>query len=759
MEALLNLNAQKITFLTIAIACVLTSCSTGTQTFPTPTPTQEPLHPTETPVRSQVDQDAWNEDLDFFMTRLREIHPNPFYRVSEEEYLQGIEDIKARLSTMTDEQVIVELTRIVAFIDGHSSVNTLGEPVNFQIYPIRLYQFSDGVFIIGAQEPFDDLAGGRVIQIGKASVDEALDAVAPLIPHDNPMGILLGSPSWLMRPEVLLALGLIDSMDNPQIVVEMPDGTQQTIDPSPIPFADYRVWAGGDDFGNGPVFGLPERPEPLYLSRAGSESFWTTYLEDTNTLYIQYNRVRSGINRLTREIQDILDQQDVERVILDLRFNPGGNNTTYAPFLELLTNSPEINRPGHFFTILGRQTFSAAANFATELENQTHTLFVGEPMGGSPNLYGDVRPITLPNSKIQIFISALYWEKSTPEDKRIWIKPDIPAPLSSQDFFNDIDPSMEAILDFDPDEAFILANNPILEPNSSDDWDATDVRDPYVLEVDGIYYMFFAGQDANGTSSIGYAISENGKKWFRQTPNPILTGDGEGFDANGVTAPVVQIEDGVWTLYYGAIENGTRPTSIGRATAENPGGPWVRDEAPLLTVGESPAWDSLSITPGSVIDVDGVKRLYYSGFSAEQVIGVGYAESADGITWTKYNDSETTSVAFTDSDPVLPGGRTGDWDYIVYAPFIHVRDGKWEMFYHGDPLSTGGSNEIGLGIATSTDGIEWTRANEPFLISREEGRFPHTPAAIEVEQFLYIYYALVETGGNSSHIEIAILPK
>jgi len=37
------------------------------------------------------------------------------------------------------------------------------------------------------------------------------------------------------------------------------------------------------------------------------------------------------------------------------------------------------------------------------------------------------------------------------------------------------------------------------------------------------------------------------------------------------------------------------------------------------------------------------------------------------------------------------------------------------MFYHGDPLSAGESNEIGLGIATSIDGIEWTRADEPFF--------------------------------------------
>jgi predicted GH43/DUF377 family glycosyl hydrolase len=246
-----------------------------------------------------------------------------------------------------------------------------------------------------------------------------------------------------------------------------------------------------------------------------SESFWSTYLEDSGTLYIQYNRVQSGIGTLTREIENILDEQDVERVILDLRLNPGGNNTTYGSFLELLSTNPEINRPGRFFTILGRQTFSAAANFATELENRTHTIFVGEPMGGSPNLYGDVVPVILPNSKIQINISDLYWQKSTPEDKRVTIEPDIPAPLSSNDFFNNIDPAMDAILAFDPNNGFIPATNPILEPNESSAWEAIDVRDPFVLEFDGQYYMFYAGQDANRIPSIGYATSHNSRKWFR----------------------------------------------------------------------------------------------------------------------------------------------------------------------------------------------------------------------------------------------------
>jgi len=734
---------QKATHLIITCAVILSACSAA-PSLTSPPPPPEP-QPTWTASLSQDEPGAWSEDLDFFMVQLREKHPNPFYRVSEEEYQQAINNLKAQLPTLTDEQITVELTRIVAFIDGHSMVNTLGEPVNFHHYPLRLFLFSNGLFIIGAPEPYGNKVGGKIIQIGNASIAEAMDAVSSLIPHDNPMTIQLGLPSWLMRPEVLMALGIIKSMESPQIVIELANGSQQTINPSPLTWDVYREWARGDAFGNGPVFGLPQLPKPLYLSHAFSDDYWFTYLEESGTLYIQYNRVQSGINTMVNEIREFLEQQEVERVVLDLRLNPGGNNTTYRGFLTLLTTDERINRPGHFFTIIGRQTFSAATNFATELDNLTHTIFVGEPTGGSPNLYGDVAPITLPNSKIQIFISARYWEKSTPEDERIWIEPDLPAPLSSDDFFNNVDPAMEAILSFDLNKGYTPAYNPILMPNIKSDWEATDVRDPYVVENDGMYYMFHAGQDSNGIPSIGYTTSQNGKKWFRAGENPVLTGSREGFDRYGVTAPVIHKEGDVWAMYYAAIpQPGERPTSIGRAVASRLDGPWERSDVPILIAGEPLEWDSLSITPGSVVDVNGRMRLYYSGFAANQEIGIGYAESTDGITWVKHGD------------PVLPGGGFGDWDEIVYAPFVQIRDGVWEMYYHGDPFSSRETNDIGLGLATSTDGITWVRPGKPFLVSEDESRFLHTPAVLQIGDYIYVYFSSLLKEGGVGRIEFHV---
>ena len=112
-----------------------------------------------------------------------------------------------------------------------------------------------------------------------------------------------------------------------------------------------------------------------------------------DALYFQYNEVRASspagsLSKVVGEMRERLTAGGVTRVIVDVRHNPGGDNHTYPPLLNLLLD-PLVNRPAYLYVIIGRQTFSAATNFVTELDVQSSAVFVGEPTGGRPNLYGD----------------------------------------------------------------------------------------------------------------------------------------------------------------------------------------------------------------------------------------------------------------------------------------------------------------------------------------------------------------------------------
>jgi len=148
-----------------------------------------------------------------------------------------------------------------------------------------------------------------------------------------------------------------------------------------------------------------------------------------------------------------VEANPVETFVLDLRFNGGGNNGLNKAVVVQLIRS-KINQRGKFFVIIGRETFSAAQNLVNQIEKYTEATLVGEPTAAHPNHYGDNRPFTLPNSKLTVRASTLWWQDLDPRDERYWTAPEIAAETSFADYRKNIDPPLEAILNYRPGTTF-----------------------------------------------------------------------------------------------------------------------------------------------------------------------------------------------------------------------------------------------------------------------------------------------------------------
>ena len=57
-------------------------------------------------------------------------------------------------------------------------------------------------------------------------------------------------------------------------------------------------------------------------------------------------------------------------------------------------------------------------NCVNRMKLNTQTLFVGEPTVSGSNHYGDNAPIVLPNSKLTVRLSTLWWLDMDPSDTR-----------------------------------------------------------------------------------------------------------------------------------------------------------------------------------------------------------------------------------------------------------------------------------------------------------------------------------------------------
>jgi len=178
--------------------------------------------------------------------------------------------------------------------------------------------------------------------------------------------------------------------------------------------------------------------------------YWHASLDDRRTLYVQYNQVQDEpkgepISAYFPRLFGEADKRRVERVIIDVRLNGGGNNELNRPIWHALLKSDRLNHKGRLWVAIGPQTFSAAMNFVDDMELNTNATFVGEPTGETPNMWGDPVRLKLPNSGIVVQTSTLWWQMEDPRDRRPFRAPDIPAEMSFADYANNVDPVLSAI--------------------------------------------------------------------------------------------------------------------------------------------------------------------------------------------------------------------------------------------------------------------------------------------------------------------------
>jgi hypothetical protein len=381
--------------------------------------------------------EQWRQDLAFLSSSISGKHPDPFHVISEESFKSRVDRLHENIPNLEDHEIIVEMATLVAMLqDGHTQFQGVFQFFTDQ-YPLRLEVFSDGIFVRSASSALKETIGAQLIHLGQLDVEEVFERIAFATPHDNDMTLKNWVPSVMVIPGILHAQNITSNSDGAQFVFADRGGRELILDLVPVGSEDPLNW----------IDASAGVEQPLYLQHP-KDNYWHQYLEDSQTLFVQFNRVQDAPDESIAEffarVSQIMPERATKSIVLDVRFNSGGNNYLNAPVVDWVNSSMQ-GLKGNFYVIIGRGTFSAAQTLVTRLEATTDVILVGEPTGGSPNHFGDPVKLRLPHSNLTLAVSSVY-HNDAPGDNRTTIEPQLLAPRSSKDYFSGRDPALEAIL-------------------------------------------------------------------------------------------------------------------------------------------------------------------------------------------------------------------------------------------------------------------------------------------------------------------------
>jgi hypothetical protein len=408
--------------------------------------------------------EQWLQDIEFVVTQLKAYHPHLHYRVSEAGFEAAVERSRAAIRRARSdlEAFFAIRTTIASVQDGHTQLSDPGRiPIYDRRFPFRVDRFTDGVFITVIARKHRQALGARVTAVNGTPIEDVLAVAGRADGADNAFGRMRPGLTGLTFARVVYGLGLAKDVDSITLDVIPVDGVPTTLTLGAITDTSRIGWSNRVNVG--PTAGdyvsaatLLGDATPLHLRRQGPDVawYWFEHLPEESALYVQLNQIGGQpgkdetLTQFTGRLWSFVDAHPdaVTKLIIDLRYNDGGNARRIIPFVNEIIKHDHLNRRGRLFVLVGKRTYSASVIFLTELVEHTNAIVVGDPPACPFNFFSDAQARgRLPNSGFQLMVSSRQIDNAWAPDT-VFFPPDIPAPFSSRDFFSGRDPALETAL-------------------------------------------------------------------------------------------------------------------------------------------------------------------------------------------------------------------------------------------------------------------------------------------------------------------------
>jgi uncharacterized protein (TIGR03437 family) len=452
--------------------------------------------------------EQWQADVAWLKQKMPTVWGLPFPGISLADFNAKADDLSSRIPSLSDAEIRTGLQELVASIeDPHTDVGWPSNPSPFRFLPLSFYWFDDGIYVTAAAAEYQNLLVGRLVSVGRTGIDEATRILTALVPHENEQWVKYTIPDReLIIADFLFGKGLIAGTDSVPLQV-------QTASSAPVS-ANIQTYASSPAPKKISVFQGTPPLSRQYLDR----NYWATIIDNGATVYFQYNSCMEDSKQPStdffKQLDQMIAQSGVERVILDMRYNEGGFTSILSPWITAIQAS-RFNQPGRLYVIVGRATFSAAMEHTNHLHDRTKAIFVGEPTGAKPRFQIRRGDFPLPYFGIRVSYSNGVENANDPGPTLI---PDIPAGLTFQDYMNGVDRALNAILSIPPGASPACAGSYAISPTSQSFTAAGGTGSVTVTAPAGCawratsnnsWITVTSGSTGSGGGTVSYSVAAN----------------------------------------------------------------------------------------------------------------------------------------------------------------------------------------------------------------------------------------------------------
>jgi C-terminal processing protease CtpA/Prc len=414
-------------------------------------------------IRPPLDLDDAIEDTNFFFRTVEQVHPNHLANISRADYntlkqqcrtaFEGEYQQKGRISKASLALALADVA--AAFGDGHTSLWLNSDLIESErsvlMPPFRLKWQAGHILIHNTTKEFEYIKTARLLRINGVDIEVFLQPMLAKISGEREAHRI---SRFLSKQQIYWALLQPVKEQQMEITIARGLAESETLVINLIDLPLYRKTFKEEDD----------------LRPAGTHFFY----HNDRICYWRYNSFNytKGGRKAIDEVFSKICDKDSQNLIIDLRFNGGGNSQAGDYILNYITSKPyriysgsdvkiskqvyekgllgvlarlmrgriyrhssRLKRPrdmgfrfdGKVYALIGPATFSSASDFAAVLEDFDIATLVGEETGGLRECFGDSPRFTLPNSGLKFTVShkLFFAPKPRPDDDKRGVVPDI----------------------------------------------------------------------------------------------------------------------------------------------------------------------------------------------------------------------------------------------------------------------------------------------------------------------------------------------